>query len=183
MFRTLSASCVTSCTRCIPLPPPNSPFPLLGSSCLQQQTIGIMPAYHRARKGMVSPHQCKEHYIFAIVTKTGPKHPLNIAHLEVKLEKLHMSLSTCASVQLQKSRIHFSGSTLTAPNSALPVLIWPCKDIGEILSVSKCTCKIAGSMVILFKLDNSTSKNQIVHWFFSRPSWIARIIRIYWLKY
>ena len=56
-----------------------------------------------------------------------------------------MSLSTCASVQLQKSRIHFSGSTLTAPNSALPVLTWPCKYIGGLLSVSKCTCKIARS--------------------------------------
>ena len=48
-------------------------------------------------------------------------------------------------LQLQKSKIHFSGPTLTAPNSALPVLKWPCKDIGGILSVSKCTCKMARS--------------------------------------
>ena len=95
MFRTLSASCVTSCTRRIPLLPPNSPLPLVGSPCLQQQTIGIMPAYHRARKGMVSQHQCKEHYIFAIMTETGQKHPLHIAHPETKPEKLHISLSAC----------------------------------------------------------------------------------------
>ena len=100
IFKTLPASCVTSCTRCIPLPPPNSPLPLLGSSCLQQQTIGIMPAYHRAGKGMVFPHQCKEHYIFTIMTKTGQKHPLHIAHSEAKLEKLHMSLSTCAVAEI-----------------------------------------------------------------------------------
>ena len=48
-------------------------------------------------------------------------------------------------VQLQKSKIYFSGPTLTASNSALPVLKWPCKDIGGILFVSKCTCKIARS--------------------------------------
>ena len=41
-----------------------------------------------------------QHYIFAIMTKTGPKHPLNIAHLEVKLEKLHMSISTCAVAEI-----------------------------------------------------------------------------------
>ena len=162
MFRTLPASCVTSCTRCIPLLPPNSPLPLFGSPCLQQQTIGIMPAYHRARNGMVSPHQCKEHYIFAIMTKTGPKHPLHIAHSEAKLEKLHMSLSTCASVQLQKSRIHFSGSTLTAPNSALPVLIWPCKDIGEILSVSKCTCKIGRSYFSSWAIQRQKSDCSLI---------------------
>ena len=37
--------------------------------------------------------------------------------------------------------------------------------------------------VILFKKGNWTSNNQIVNWIFSRPSWIPRIIRIYWLKY
>ena len=37
--------------------------------------------------------------------------------------------------------------------------------------------------VILFKKGNWTSNNQIVHWIFLRPSWIPRIIRIYWLKY
>ena len=115
MFRTLPASCVTSCTRCIPLPPPNSPLPLLGSSCLQQQTIGIMPAYHRPGKGMVFPHQCKEHYIFTIMTKTGQKHPLHIAYSEAKSKKkecLHISRP----MQLKTSKIHFSGLTLTALN-------------------------------------------------------------------
>ena len=112
MFRTLLASCVTSCTRCIPLPPPNSPFPLLGSPCLQQQTFGIMPAYHRPGKGMVFPHQRKEHYIF---TKTGQKHPLHIAYSEAKSKKkecLHISRP----MQLKTSKIHFSGLTLTALN-------------------------------------------------------------------
>ena len=119
---------------------------VLGSPCLQQQTIGIMPAYHRAGKGMVSPHQCKEHYIFTIMTKTGQIHFLYIAYSEAKFKKkecLHISRP----VQLKTSKIHFLGPTLTALNFGFscPNIhpIWPCKDIGEIISVSQCTCKIA----------------------------------------
>ena len=34
-----------------------------------------------------------------------------------------------------------------------------------------------------FQVGQLNVNNQIVHWIFLRPSWIPRIIRIYWLKY
>ena len=51
---------------------------------------------------MVSPHQCKEHYIFAIMTKQDRNIPYT-------LHNNNNNICISRPVQLQKYKIHFSG--------------------------------------------------------------------------